>query len=108
MDSLKMLESMGLTLPSLAYLIGTILFSVIGYAAYRYGKKASIRNAKWIGIALMLYPYAISETWLMYAVGSALCVGLYVWRGKASYEVPRKLHSASYGAFDLNNKNKEQ
>jgi len=79
MDNLKMLESMGLTLPSLAYLIGTILFSIIGYASYRYGKKASIRTAKWIGIALMIYPYAISETWLMYAVGSGLCVGLLIY-----------------------------
>jgi len=31
-------------------------------------------------VALMLYPYAISETWLLYAVGTALCVGVYVYR----------------------------
>jgi len=41
MDNLKTFESMGFTLPSPAYLIGAILFSIIGYAAYRYGKKAS-------------------------------------------------------------------
>ena len=33
-----------------------------------------------IGVGLMLYPYAISQTWLLYAVGVALCVGLYVTR----------------------------
>jgi hypothetical protein len=82
MDELKTLETMGLTLPSPAYLVGAILFGIIGYAAYRYGKKSSRQTVKWIGIALMLYPYAISETWLLYAVGSALCLGIYVFRSK--------------------------
>jgi len=30
----------------------------------------------WLGVALMLYPYAISRTWLLYAVGLALCAGV--------------------------------
>ncbi len=80
MDNLKALESLGITLPGPAYLFGALLFGIIGYAAYRYGKKASLPAVKWIGVALMLYPYVISETWLMYAVGCALCVGLYVYR----------------------------
>jgi len=74
------LTALGLTLPSPAYIVGAILFGIIGIAAYRYGKKASIRQAKWIGITLMLYPYAVSETWLLYLVGVALCAGLYVYR----------------------------
>ncbi|MEW5904294.1 MAG: hypothetical protein AB1722_08140 [Pseudomonadota bacterium] len=40
MDELQTMQSMGLTLPSPAYLFGMLLFSVIGFAAYRYGKKA--------------------------------------------------------------------
>lgn len=78
MDDLKPLESMGFTLPSPAYLFGIIIFSVIGYAAYRYGKNAGRGLTKWIGVALMLYSYAISATWLLYAVGAGLCVGLYI------------------------------
>ena len=78
MDELKTLESMGFTLPSPAYIFGIVLFGIIGYAAYRYGKKASLPTTKWIGIALMLYPYAISATWLLYAVGTALCIGLFI------------------------------
>jgi hypothetical protein len=39
MDELSTLQSLGLTLPTPAYLFGIILFSVIGIAAYRYGKK---------------------------------------------------------------------
>lgn len=80
MDELKTIESLGFTMPSPAYIAGAILFGIIGYAAYRYGKKASLVTFKWIGIVLMLYPYAISETWLLYVVGAALCGGLYAYR----------------------------
>ena len=80
MEELKMLETLGFELPSPAYLFGLVLFGIIGYAAYRYGKKASLLTFKWIGVALMLYPYAVSETWLLYVVGMVLCVGLYITR----------------------------
>ena len=78
MDELTTLGALGITLPSPAYIFGTVLFGIIGYAAYRYGKKAAVQPAKWIGVALMLYPYAISATWLLYVVGAGLCIGLYV------------------------------
>jgi hypothetical protein len=42
MDQLKTLESLGFTLPSPAYIFGTILFGIIGTAAYRYGKKGRV------------------------------------------------------------------
>jgi hypothetical protein len=80
MDKLNTLQSFGFTLPSPAYIAGAILFGIIGYAAYRYGKKAALNTPKWIGIALMLYPYAVSETWLLYVVGGGLCIGLYLFR----------------------------
>ena len=80
MDELKTIESMGFSLPSPAYLFGALLFGIIGYAAFRYGRKTSVESARWIGIALMVFPYAISQTWLLYAVGVGLCAGLYFWR----------------------------
>ena len=80
MDELKTIESLGLTIPSMAYIAGAIIFSIIGYAGYRYGKKSGHSTPLWIGIALMVYPYVISETWLMYAVGTALCFALYMFR----------------------------
>jgi len=78
MDSLTALESFGFTLPSMAYLVGMVAFGMIGFVAYRYGKKMAIPATKWIGMALMLYPYAISATWLLYVVGAALCVGAFL------------------------------
>ena len=80
MDELKTLGTAGFTMPSFSYVFGAIAFGIVGYAAYRYGKKAERRAPVWIGIALMLYPYVISETWLLYVVGAALCAGLYVFR----------------------------
>jgi hypothetical protein len=74
------IQSLGLSLPSPAYLAGAVLFGIIGFASYRYGKKASREGPRWIGLALMLYPYVVSETWLMYAVGAGLCLVLYVFR----------------------------
>lgn len=77
MNQLQTLESLGFTLPSPIYLLGALVFGVIGFAAYRYGKKAAMPAPRWIGVALMLYPYAISDTRLLYAVGTGLCLVLY-------------------------------
>ena len=79
MNELKALESLGFSLPSPLYIFGALVFGIAGFAAYRYGKKASLPIPKWIGVALMLYPYAISATWLLYAVGTGLCLGLYIY-----------------------------
>jgi hypothetical protein len=77
-DNFAALEALGFILPSTAYLIGVVIFGIVGYVAYRYGKKMSLPATKWIGIALMLYPYAIPATWLLYVVGPGLCVGVYL------------------------------
>ena len=81
MNDLQELQSLGLTLPSPAYIFGAIVFSLIGFAAYRYGSKAQRKSTKWLGVALMLYPYAVSPTWLLYVIGFALCAGLFLDRG---------------------------
>lgn len=66
--------------PSPANLLGSILFGIVGFAAYRYGKKSGSFNPMAIGVALMVYPYFISQTWMLYVIGLALCGGLYFWR----------------------------
>ena len=77
MNDLENLESLGLVLPSPAYLLGAILFGIIGYVAFRRGRKTSRATLTWAGVALMLYPYAISQTWLLWVLGLALCSWLY-------------------------------
>jgi len=80
MNELQTLESFGLTLPSPWYIFGSILFGIIGFVVYRYGKKMTLAIPKWIGIALMLYPYVVAETWLLYVCGVALCLAAYMYR----------------------------
>jgi len=76
MDALTALQGMGLELPSPAYIVGAILFGLLGLAAWRRGRKTGQRATLWLGVALMFYPYAVSGTLALYAVGLALCAGL--------------------------------
>lgn len=81
MDELTQLQSLGFQWPSPAYIFGAIVFGLIGLGAFRYGRKREQPLKVWLGVALMLYPYAVSRTWLMYVVGVALCAGLFIDRG---------------------------
>lgn len=75
-------ESMGLQLPSMAYIVGALVFSAIGYVAWSYGRKMQHTRVKWLGMTLMLYSYVAYETWVLYLVGIGLCMALYVWRNE--------------------------
>ena len=77
MDELAALTALGLVLPSPAYIVGAVLFGIAGYAAFRRGRKASKPALTWAGLALMLYPYAVPQTWLLWLVGAALCAWTY-------------------------------
>ena len=72
MTELKQFESLGLVLPTPAYILGAILFGIIGWIAFRRGRKESITVLVWSGVALMLYPYGVSETWMLWLIGIAL------------------------------------
>ena len=78
MDSLTALQSMGLTLPSPAYIFGAIVFGLVGFVAYRRGKTSGRKPTLWLGVALMVYPYGVSSTLWLYILGLGLCTGLYL------------------------------
>lgn len=81
MNELTALSSMGLELPSGAYLLGAIAFGLVGWAAWRAGRRTARPFTRWLGLALMLYPYVVSGTAALYGVGLALCAALAVaWR----------------------------
>lgn len=67
-------------MPTPANLFGLIVFSVIGFAVFTYGRKQAAWRAAAIGVALMVYPYFVDRTWLLYAIGLALCAALYFFR----------------------------
>ncbi len=70
-----------ISLPSPAYLFGVIVFSLVGMAAYYYGKRQDRSRMRWLGVARMLYPYVVWQTWLLYVVGVGLTIG--VWLDRA-------------------------
>ena len=65
---------------SAAKIFAWIIFGVIGFAVFLYGKKNKSFRPMIIGVALMIYPYFISGTFLLYLVGIALTTALYFWR----------------------------
>lgn len=82
LQALRTAESMGFALPTPAYLFGALLFGLIGWGAFRTGRRQQRPRATWIGEALILHPYLVSQTWLVYGTGTgtgtALCAGLWV------------------------------
>jgi hypothetical protein len=74
---LPALHALGLPLPAPGYLFGAIVFGLIGLGALRHGRRSDRPVTLWLGVALMVYPYAVSSTWALYLVGCALCLGIY-------------------------------
>lgn len=79
-DTLQTMQAMGLSLPSPAYIFGAIVFGLVGMGAWRWGRLREHPRSRWIGVALMLYPYVVPNTWLLYLVGLGLCLALYLGR----------------------------
>ena len=77
MNELNSLSAFGLTLPSPAYLIGSIVFGLLGYVAFRRGRRLSKPELTWAGVELMVYPYAVPVTWAIWLIGAALCGWVY-------------------------------
>lgn len=67
-------------MPSPAVIFAAILFSTIGFLAFRHGKREMLWKPMAIGTALMVYPYFVSQTWLLYAIGCALSMGIFIFR----------------------------
>ena len=54
---------------SAANLIGGLVFGSIGFVAFVYGKRMNLWKPMLLGIALMVYPYFISDDIALFAVG---------------------------------------
>ena len=67
-------------MPSPAALFALILFGIVGTVALMYGKRMQQWKTMVIGGALVLFPYFVSQTWLIYVVGTVLCGALYFFR----------------------------
>ena len=65
---------------SLAKIIAYLVFNGVGFVAFVYGKKQKSFKPLLIGVALTVYPYFLTNTFWLYAVGFGLCLLLYYWR----------------------------
>jgi hypothetical protein len=50
-------------------LIGGFVFGSIGFVAFVYGKRLNLWKIMLCGLALMIFPYFIANTAMMYAIG---------------------------------------
>ena len=57
---------------SVATIAVAVFFSLVGFAAYRYGRKAGEMRPVFLGIALMFYGYFFSNPWVELLVGAVL------------------------------------
>jgi hypothetical protein len=55
---------------SAANLIGGLVFGSIGFVAFMYGKRMNLWKPMFLGLALMVYPYFVSNDVVMIVVGT--------------------------------------
>jgi hypothetical protein len=67
-------------MPSEAAFFGSLIFGSIGLAAFVYGKSTVQAKKMILGAILMIYPYFITDTWLLWGIGAALTAGLVAWK----------------------------
>jgi hypothetical protein len=52
-----------------ANLIGGLIFGSIGFVAFIYGKRMNLWRPMFLGLALMVYPYFVSNDIALWAAG---------------------------------------
>jgi len=62
---------------SLATILIAVLFSLVGFLAFRHGRKNSEPRPLFLGIALMAYGYFVTNAWVSLAIGSILTLLLF-------------------------------
>lgn len=60
-----------------AAILIAVVFSVVGFIAFRRGRKEGESRPLFLGIALMAYGYFVSNPWISFAIGSVLTLLLF-------------------------------
>jgi len=72
---------LGLVSNQTAFISGIVVFLVMGLLAFRRGKQTKRGEFTVIGLAMMVFPYAVSQAWLLWSIGAALTTWLVVrWK----------------------------
>ena len=65
---------------SAAELFAGFIFGSAGFVAFIYGKRRHLWKPMFIGLALMAYPYFVTEPIALLAIGVALTGSLFLFR----------------------------
>jgi len=65
---------------SAANLIGGCVFGSIGFVAFIYGKRMNLWKPMLLGLALMIYPYFVTNDVVLFAAGIVASASLYFLR----------------------------
>ena len=63
-----------------ANFIGGLLFGSIGFVAFVYGKRMQVWTLMFLGLALMVYPYFVSNDVALFAIGIVGTAALFLFR----------------------------
>jgi len=66
---------------SAANLIAGVIFGSIGFVAFMYGKRMHLWKPMFLGLALMVYPYFVSNDVVMVVAGIVASASLWFVRG---------------------------
>lgn len=65
---------------SAANLIAGVIFGSIGFVAFMYGKRMNLWKPMFLGLALMVYPYFVSNDIVLIVVGTIGSASLWFLR----------------------------
>ena len=60
-------------------ILAGFIFGTIGWGAFMDGKRLDLWQPRAIGVGLMVYPYFITNSWLLWGAGVGLLVLLYFY-----------------------------
>ena len=60
-------------------ILAGFIFGTLGFGAVTYGKKLELWQPVAIGVALIVYPYLVSNIWLLWGIGTGLLVLLWFY-----------------------------
>ena len=60
-------------------LLAGFIFGTIGWGSFSYGKRLELWQPRAIGLALLIYPYFITNDWLLWGAGVGLLVLLWFY-----------------------------
>ncbi|MEP6936672.1 MAG: hypothetical protein ABI871_01250 [Chthoniobacterales bacterium] len=63
-----------------ANLIAGLIFGSIGFVAFIYGKRMHVWTPMFIGLLLMAYTYFVTDTLLVFGLGTVLSATLFLFR----------------------------